>query len=49
MANEVLFEKEGGIGPINVNRPEAGNSLNTKVFLQLNEILDQVGSEVSSL
>jgi len=45
MANEVLFEKEGPVGLITVNRPEVKNSLNATVFLQLNEILDLAGRE----
>lgn len=43
MANEVLFEKEGPIGLVTINRPEVKNSLNMAVFLQLNDILDEVG------
>ena len=45
MANEVLFEKEGPVGLITVNRPEVKNSLNAAVFLQLNEVLDRVGRD----
>jgi enoyl-CoA hydratase/carnithine racemase len=44
MANEVLFEKEGPIGLFTINRREAKNSLNMAVFLQLNDILDQIAS-----
>jgi enoyl-CoA hydratase len=41
MPGEVLFEKEGPIGLITMNRPEVKNSLNMAVFRRLNDILDQ--------
>lgn len=38
------YKKEGSVGFITVNRPEAMNALNTKVFKEMNLILDEVES-----
>jgi len=38
----VLYEKEGGIGVITVNRPEVRNALNREVFARLEGILQEV-------
>ncbi|MBN1104777.1 MAG: enoyl-CoA hydratase/isomerase family protein [Deltaproteobacteria bacterium] len=42
---EVLYERDGTTALITINRPEVRNSLNGAVFLQLNDILDQVGKD----
>jgi enoyl-CoA hydratase len=42
MADVVLYEKEGPIGIVTVNRPEQRNSLNMAVFCALDKILDQI-------
>jgi len=36
------FKIEGSVGIVTINRPEAMNALNTKVFSELNAVLDEV-------
>lgn len=36
------FEKEGSIGIITINRPEAMNALNSRVFFEMNSLLDEI-------
>ncbi len=43
--NVVLFEKEGPIGLITINRPEVRNSLNAAVFLELNGIIGRIAAD----
>ncbi len=45
MADEVLYEREGPLGFVTINRPGARNSLNMAVFSRLDEILDRVGGD----
>jgi enoyl-CoA hydratase len=46
MADEiVLYHKEGSIGLITINRPEARNALNLAVFRALNSILDTAAND----
>jgi enoyl-CoA hydratase len=40
--NVVLYEKEGPIGCITINRPEARNPLNMAIFHALDGVLDQI-------
>jgi enoyl-CoA hydratase len=42
--NVVLYEKEGPIGLITINRPEQRNPLNMTIFHALDNILDQIAS-----
>jgi len=42
--NTLLFEQEGAIGLIKINRPNALNALNTEVFDDLNSVLDLIES-----
>jgi enoyl-CoA hydratase len=46
MPNEVvLYEKDGSLGSITINRPESMNPLNMEVFRALNDILDKVSAD----
>ena len=45
MTNEVLFEKEGPIGTITINRPEVRNSFNMAVFRGLDSVLDKIAAD----
>ncbi|RJR48573.1 MAG: hypothetical protein C4576_08090 [Desulfobacteraceae bacterium] len=45
MAEEVLYEEDGQLGIVTINRPEVKNSLNSAVFLLLDEVLDQAGKD----
>ena len=43
MAYETLiFEKEGGVGMITLNRPERLNAINLQLILELDEVLDEL-------
>ena len=42
MADFILYEVEGAVGTITINRPKALNSLNSQVLDELNETLDAV-------
>lgn len=42
MPDVVLFEKEGPIGLVTINRPEQRNPLNMAVFRALDGILDTI-------
>jgi len=41
----VLYEKQGSIGLITINRPEVRNALNMAVFKGLDSVLDRVASD----
>jgi enoyl-CoA hydratase len=41
----VLYEKDGPIGLITINRPEVKNALNLSVFRALNDVLDTVAKD----
>lgn len=41
-SSQVLYEKEGAIGKIWLNRPEEGNKISREMFLALNEAVDEV-------
>jgi enoyl-CoA hydratase len=43
----VLYEKEGSLGLITVNRPEVMNSLNTAVFRALDDILNEIAVDAA--
>jgi enoyl-CoA hydratase len=43
--NVVLYEKQGSIGLITINRPEVRNALNMAVFRSLDNILDTVSAD----
>ncbi len=43
--NVVLFEKEGPIGLLTINRPEVRNSLNAAVFRGLHDILGRIAAD----
>ncbi len=43
--NIVLYEKQGSIGLITINRPEVKNALNMAVFKNLDNILDDVSKD----
>ncbi|WP_426349792.1 short-chain-enoyl-CoA hydratase [Alloiococcus sp. CFN-8] len=38
--NNVLFEKEGNIATVTINRPKALNALNSETLVELNSVLD---------
>lgn len=40
-----LYEKDGPIGLITINRPEVKNALNLKVFRALNDVLDSIAKD----
>ena len=42
MADFILYEVEGAVGTITINRPKALNALNSQVLDELNETLDAV-------
>jgi len=42
----ILFEQEGAIGILKLNRPQALNALNSKVISELMAVLDQIESDV---
>jgi enoyl-CoA hydratase/carnithine racemase len=39
----ILFETDGPVATITVNRPDALNALNSKVFAELYELLGRIG------
>jgi enoyl-CoA hydratase/carnithine racemase len=43
----IIFEKEGAIALIVINRPEVLNALNTQTFRELNEALDQIEEDAA--
>lgn len=46
MANDiVLYEKEGSVGIVTINRPEVRNPLNMSVFRALNGVLDKASAD----
>lgn len=49
MYNSIKFEKEGEIGIITVNRPEAMNALNSEFFAEMNSLIDSLNQEVRIL
>ena len=43
--NVVLYEKQGFLGLITINRPEVRNPLNMAIFRSLDSLLDQIASD----
>lgn len=44
-ASTVLCEKEGALGIVTINRPEALNALNEEVFIKLGKAFDQMAAD----
>ncbi|MGE0658436.1 MAG: enoyl-CoA hydratase/isomerase family protein [Reyranellaceae bacterium] len=43
----ILFATDGPIAAVTINRPEALNALNTKVFAELHELFERIGRDES--
>jgi enoyl-CoA hydratase len=45
--NTLLYEKEGGIGIVTINRPEALNALNSEVYNELYELFQEIEADAA--
>jgi len=43
--NNIIFETEGKVGVLSINRPKALNALNTETLKELDYLLDQINSD----